>query len=114
MHELSIAVSIVETVESELARRNEPAALAVTVRIGALSGVVPDALQFAWGPATEGTRLAGAALRIEQQDVVVHCTTCAAERTLPTVQDMRCPVCGNPVAQIVRGRELQIMNVELP
>lgn len=113
MHELSIAVSIVEAVEEELARRNEPGAQAVIVRVGALTGVVPDALQFAWAPATAGTRLAGSALRIELQDVVVFCPVCAAERTLPSIQLMQCPVCGAPVHQVVRGSELQIVGVEL-
>lgn len=113
MHELSIAVSIVEAVEEELARRAEPHARAVIVRVGALTGVVPDALEFAWGPATEATRLAGSALRIEVEDVTVFCPACAAERTLPSIQLMQCPVCGAPVRQIVRGNALQIIGVEL-
>ena len=65
MHELSIALRLVELVEEQLA--GEPLATAVTavdIRVGELSSVVPEALQFAWGPATDGTRLQGAALRI--------------------------------------------------
>ena len=113
VHELSIAVSIVEAVEEELRRLNEPRALAVIVRVGALTGVVPDALEFAWGPATAATHLAGSALRIEVQDAVVLCPVCAAERTLPTIQTMQCPMCGAPARQIVRGNELQIVGVEV-
>lgn len=65
MHELSIALRLVELVEEQLAgEAAETVVTAVDIRIGALSSVVPEALQFAWGPATEGTRLAGAALRI--------------------------------------------------
>ena len=69
MHELSIALRIVELVEEQLA--GEPpntTVSAVDIRIGALSSVVPEALQFAWGPATDGTRLTGAALRITRQE----------------------------------------------
>ena len=65
MHELSIALRLVELVEEQL--RNEPAETtvnAVDIRVGELSSVVPDALHFAWGPATDGTRLQGATLRI--------------------------------------------------
>jgi Zn finger protein HypA/HybF involved in hydrogenase expression len=65
MHELSIALRIVELVEEQLA--DEPPGTtvsAVDIRIGDLSSVVSEALHFAWEPATEGTRLAGAALRI--------------------------------------------------
>ena len=65
MHELSIALRLVELVEEQLAgEAAETVVTAVDIRIGALSSVVPEALQFALGPATEGTRLAGAALRI--------------------------------------------------
>jgi hydrogenase nickel incorporation protein HypA/HybF len=67
MHELSIAMSLVQLVEEQVAA--EPAAdvIAVDVRIGDLASVVPEALQFAWGPATEGTRLEGSQLRIHRQ-----------------------------------------------
>lgn len=65
MHELSIALRLVELVEVQLA--GEPpdtAVVAVDIRVGDLSSIVPAALHFAWAPATDGTRLAGAALRI--------------------------------------------------
>ena len=114
MHELSIAVSIVEAVEEELARHGAARAQAVTVRVGALSGVVPDALEFAWGPATAATRLEGATLRIQLQEVVAFCPVCAAERTLLSVEMLRCPVCSAPLTNLLRGRELQILAIELP
>jgi len=66
MHELSIALRLVELVEEQL--HGEPpdtTISAVDIHIGALSSVVSEALQFAWGPATDGTRLAGATLRIK-------------------------------------------------
>jgi hydrogenase nickel incorporation protein HypA/HybF len=65
MHELSIALRLVELVEDQLV--GEPPATVVTdvlIRVGEQSSVVPEALQFAWGPATDGTRLQGAALRL--------------------------------------------------
>lgn len=65
MHELSIAVSIVELVEEEIRSHIGATVSSVTVRIGEESGVVPEALRFAWQPATEGTRASGSELRIE-------------------------------------------------
>ena len=69
MHELSIALRIVELVEDQLTSE-PPGTLvcAVDIRIGDLSSVVPEALQFAWEPATAGTRLQGAALRISREE----------------------------------------------
>lgn len=69
MHELSIALRLVELVEEQLA--NEPletSVSAVYICVGGLSSVVPEALQFTWGAATKGTRLAGAALHIVPQN----------------------------------------------
>jgi hydrogenase nickel incorporation protein HypA/HybF len=68
MHELSIAMSLVELVQEQLAGEALAAVVAVNIRIGALSSVVPEALEFVWAPATQGTRLEGAQLRIERQE----------------------------------------------
>lgn len=64
MHELSIAMSLAELVEEQLADEPNAAVTAVDIRIGMLSSVVPEALQFAWEPVARGTRLQGSELRI--------------------------------------------------
>jgi hydrogenase nickel incorporation protein HypA/HybF len=65
MHELSIAVSIVE-LASEEAERHRPARVeAVHLKLGALSGVVKDALLFSWDLACDNTAIAGCRLAIE-------------------------------------------------
>ena len=53
MHELSIANSIVESLTEEMAG-TLGRILTVRLDVGVLSGVVPDALEFAWGAACEG------------------------------------------------------------
>jgi hydrogenase nickel incorporation protein HypA/HybF len=65
MHELSIAISIVE-LASEEAERHSPARVeAVHLKLGALSGVVKDALLFSWDLACQDTPIAGCRLAIE-------------------------------------------------
>ncbi len=54
----------------------------VTVRIGHLRQVVPDALQFGWEVLTDATDLKGCALVIEQVPAVVECRECGARTTL--------------------------------
>ena len=66
MHELSIAVSIVDAVCDELERRGDPKLHAVHLTIGALSGIVKESLLFAYDTACEGTPLAGTQLVIEE------------------------------------------------
>ncbi len=58
MHELSIAMSLAELVEEQLAAEPDATVTAVDIRIGTQSSVVPEALQFAWEPVSRGTRLA--------------------------------------------------------
>jgi hydrogenase nickel incorporation protein HypA/HybF len=64
MHELSIAASIVE-IASEEAERQGGRVEAVHLKLGALSGVVPDALLFSWDLACDESPIAGAKLQIQ-------------------------------------------------
>jgi len=112
MHELSIAISIVEHVEAAAAAEPNATIRAVRVRVGAYSGVIPQALRFAWDVATEGTRLAGSTLEIEEVAAAAYCPACEAQRELPDLR-LRCPVCGGPTPQLVRGKELDLQRVEL-
>jgi Zn finger protein HypA/HybF involved in hydrogenase expression len=68
MHELSIALSLVETVCEELPRLGGAQVRSIHLRIGALSGVAPEALTFAFDVAAEASPLAGAKLEIEPAD----------------------------------------------
>jgi hydrogenase nickel incorporation protein HypA/HybF len=65
MHELSIAVSLVDAICEELPKLGDVSIRSVRIRVGALSGVVPDALTFAFDVAADGSRVAGARLDIE-------------------------------------------------
>ncbi len=113
MHELSIAASLVESVEQAARQAGAQRVTQVFLRLGALSGVAKDALLFGYDVATAGTLLEGSRLTIEDVAVVVHCDDCRRDVTLPSIQDFRCPVCGRPCAQIVAGRELEITGIEV-
>jgi hydrogenase nickel incorporation protein HypA/HybF len=65
MHELSIAMSIVDRVEEELTRLGGAQLDAVHLRVGLMSGLVSDALASSYTFACEGTALAGSRLVIE-------------------------------------------------
>jgi hydrogenase nickel incorporation protein HypA/HybF len=112
MHELSIALSIIEGAEEEAARLSGKVT-AVHLRLGQLSGVVKDALLFAYDLACESTPLAGSRLLIEEVPAVVFCSQCAAERTLASIQLFCCPVCGALTPKVVQGRELELVALEL-
>ncbi len=111
MHELSIAVSLIEAA-TEVAANQSGIVRAVHVRVGALSGVVAEALASAYTMARIGTPLEQAELVIEPVPVVVECRRCPAKRELLTFDALVCPICGN-VEEVVRGRELEITAVEI-
>ncbi|RME86095.1 MAG: hydrogenase maturation nickel metallochaperone HypA [Caldilineae bacterium] len=112
MHELSIAYNLVE-IAGEAAREAGATHIDVVhLRVGALSGVVKEALLFGYEIATADTILAGSRLEIEEVPVVVYCPTCDAEHALPDLQEFACPVCGTPTSNIVQGKELQLVSLE--
>jgi hydrogenase nickel incorporation protein HypA/HybF len=113
MHELSIALSIVEGVEEELARRPDAHAGAIHLKLGPLSGVVKEALLFSYEIACEGTRLEGSRLEIEEMPVVLYCSACRQERPAISMQRLCCAVCDTPSADIRGGSELEVFALEL-
>jgi hydrogenase nickel incorporation protein HypA/HybF len=113
MHELSVAMCIVEGAEEEAANRGCARVSAVYLRLGALSGVVKDALLSSYDLVCEGTRLEGSRLLIEELPVVIYCQRCAAPYPLPSIQQFCCPMCGAPAGDVVQGRELEVTALEI-
>src|ERR1700722_6093225 len=106
MHELSIALSIVEMAQEESERRGQAQVLAGHLRLGQLSGGVKEALLSSYEMACEATPLEGSRLLIEEIPVEVFCPRCEAPRLVDSIQWFCCPECGTPTANILRGKEL--------
>ena len=113
MHELSIALSIIDGVEEETARLGGRQVRAVHLRVGRLSGIVREALMASYELACEQTMLAGSHLVIEDVPVVAQCATCDARRPVRSIQEMVCDVCGTPAIDIIEGRELLVTALEM-
>jgi hydrogenase nickel incorporation protein HypA/HybF len=112
MHELSIAMGIVDAAMEEAQHRGVQVS-AVHVRLGALAGVVKDALMFSYEVACQDTPLQGSQLIVEDVPVIVFCPQCQEMRTLPSVQLFRCPVCSLPTMDVRQGKELEVFALEL-
>ena len=112
MHELSIALSMIEMASAEAAARGNSRVTALHLKLGPLSGVVKEALLFSYDVACEGTLLEGSRLLVEEIPVIVDCSNCGPQ--LPeTIQDVRCPRCGSLDSEVVQGRELEVVALEL-
>jgi len=85
----------------------------VTVRVGEASGVVPQALLFAWDVAVTGTTLACARLDVVPVPLLFACRACDARTTPERGKPVRCNGCGGIDLQPVAGRELEVASVEV-
>jgi hydrogenase nickel incorporation protein HypA/HybF len=112
MHELSIAMSIVALAEEEAERRGVRVN-AVHLKLGALSGVVKEALLSCYEMACESTPLQGSRLLVEEVSVVIFCPSCQAPRPLSSVQLFCCSECGAPASKVVQGKELEVVALEI-
>jgi hydrogenase nickel incorporation protein HypA/HybF len=113
MHELSIALELVDVALAEARRLGDVRVVAVHLRAGPLSGVVPDALRFSFDIAAAGTAIEGARLEIEHDEVTVWCATCAEPRALANVQHRRCPVCDQATPDLLSGDALELTALEI-
>ena len=113
MHELSIAMSIVEMAEEESDQRGGARVNAVHLKLGRLAGVVKDALLSSYELACEGSGVQGSRLVIEEVPIVVYCPKCDAPRAIDSVQWFVCPECQSPVSEVIHGRELQVFALEI-
>ena len=113
MHELSIALSILEIAAEESERRGSAQIEAVHIRLGLLSGVVKGALVSAYGLAREMSAQPCPRLVIEDVPVVAYCEACRSEQPISSIQELTCPRCGSFTPQVVRGRELEVVAMEI-
>jgi len=112
MHELSIAVSIVEMAQEEAEQRGVRV-MAIHLKLGPLSGVVKEALAGSFEIAAAGTPLAGARLVITETPVAVFCPRCRSRRPLRSVQSFRCPECETAAPEVLEGEELEVTALEV-
>ena len=112
MHELSIAMSILEVAEEEAERRGLQV-LAIRLRLGAFAGVVKEALLSSFEMARENSMMPEAELIIEDVPIVVYCPACQKESPAASMQEICCPLCGAPTPDLVHGRELEVSGLEV-
>ena len=112
MHELGITQSIIEIAERTAREQQAEKVLSVTVEVGSLSGVVPEALEFCFEACSNGTFLQGTQLLIEKVAAQGRCRDCGREFPLEELLAC-CPDCGSAAGDILSGEELRIKEMEI-
>ena len=110
MHELSIAISIVDTAIDQASQASARRVSEVELDIGLLSGIEYEALEFALEVATKDTILEKTLFRINRVEPVAECTECQHIYS-PEGMFSHCPECNLPGIELIRGTELQIKSL---
>ncbi|MBE0647764.1 MAG: hydrogenase maturation nickel metallochaperone HypA [Bacteroidales bacterium] len=110
MHELSLALSILDATSQEMAKNDAGRVQEIKLEVGMLSGVDPEALKFALSVAMESSILEGASVIISSTEGVGQCSQCDHSFPMPEMWTT-CPVCRMPAGKILQGEELKIVSL---
>jgi hydrogenase nickel incorporation protein HypA/HybF len=112
MHEIGIAYSILEATRSEMAFHSTARPLEITVRIGQLAAVDPEALEFCFDALKRDTEFASLSLKIEVSPRKHRCPACGAEFIVADY-DFRCNRCGEEKTDFISGDQLELVSLEM-
>ena len=112
MHEMSLAVGVLQLVE-ETARREQAARVRrIILEIGQLAAVDRDAMRFCFEAVVRGSLAEGAVLDIQEIPGRAWCSTCAATVSMDE-RIAACPTCGNFQLQPTGGTEMHVREIEI-
>ena len=112
MHELSLVAGLFEIIEEKAQDEKACRVTAVTLRIGRLSGVVPELLKTAFDTFKKGTIASNAKLRVEMVPLKLRCRSCGKE-FLTDEPAFICSSCASPDLEIMEGQELTLQRMEI-
>lgn len=112
MHELSLAQSIVDIVHQYVPDEQGNSVRSIKLRVGDLSGVVADSLEFCFSAITSETSLCAATLQIERVPFTLLCRNCKNSFT-SELGIVVCPACGGNNTEVVAGTEMQVVEIEM-
>lgn len=112
MHEWSLAASLINEAEAEARKRGAIKVHSVTVRVGILTGVVPELLERAFEAAAPGSLLGDARLVLEVEPALARCPSCGRESEFDDFL-LVCPACGGIGLKPLKGDGLYLTHVDL-
>jgi hydrogenase nickel incorporation protein HypA/HybF len=110
MHELSLLENVREILEDHALNQNFSKVTKVTLEIGKLSCVEPEALRFGFDVVMKDSLAENAELIITELDGIGLCQQCGQQLVLETLYDP-CGSCGSPYVKILQGREMKIKDM---
>lgn len=112
MHEMSIAKGILDIVLDTAQDYSASAIHQVNLLVGKMSGIEPDSLHFCFDAVTKGTIAEGARLNIQETSIEGYCIQC--ERNFSVEEyDFHCPHCKSGMVNVISGRELKVLSIDM-
>lgn len=113
MHEVSLALNILEIAEKQCKESGCTKIESITLDVGRGAGVMKDALLFAFDAVKQGTLAEKAELIINDVLFSGHCRSCNQDFTSEQEYVLFCPLCSSFEIEIHRGREMNIIEMEV-
>jgi len=110
MHELSMALSIIDKVAREVDKNNVGKVTGIALEIGTLSGIDAEALKFALTFAAKNTVMESAKVTIVHTEGLGRCYHCNQDFRMAEIWTP-CPVCNIPAGRILNGEELKFLSL---
>lgn len=111
MHEFSIVQNIMDIAAESVKKHDVRQVYAVEVEVGRASGVVREAMEFAWNAGIKGTVLENAVLKIHEIPLEVRCMVCGKLYNPSEIYEI-CPGCGDVSPEVITGKELRVVAIE--
>jgi hydrogenase nickel incorporation protein HypA/HybF len=112
MHELGIANSVLQQAQQQAKFHPGAHLRKVTLRVGEMSGVNPEALRFCFEVLARDSHLEQVELEIELSARRQRCPAC--DRIFAVVDyDLSCPNCGSAKTEFAGGDELELSSLEM-
>jgi len=110
MHELSLLMNVRDILEDNALKQNFNRVTQVTLEIGRLSSVEPDALRFCFDVVMQGSLAEHAELIISELHGLGICKQCRQQVEMESLYDP-CSYCGNPFITVIQGTEMKIKDL---
>jgi len=112
MHEMSIVESLLSIIEDEMVKNNASKLRSVRVQIGEMSGIVPEALRTCFEILTSKNDMKDAVLKMDIAPLIGYCGKCRTEFNIINYR-FSCPDCDNSEIEVISGREMNIVEMEV-
>ena len=113
MHEVSIAADLIDIVSNQCRKSGYSRIESINLKIGRASGIMTDALIFAFDAIKADSIAKDAVLHIEEIPVSGHCTDCDNIFTAGEEYILCCPSCGGSSFRMTGGREMDVIDMEV-